>query len=135
MLQAQGSLRRVLVADDSADLREAAKLLLEHAGYEVELVENGAQALEAQRSHAADVLITDIFMPQSNGLETIEAFRREFPQTKIIAISGGRARLGAEPYLDAAGLAGADATLLKPFDLRALLHTLSDLDESGAHKA
>ena len=135
MLQAEKSLRRVLIADDSADLREAAKLLLEHAGYEVELVENGAQALEAQRSHPADVLITDIFMPLSNGLETIEAFRREFPRTKIIAISGGRARMGAEPYLDAAGLAGADATLLKPFDAQALLRTLGDLATASAHKA
>jgi len=134
VLQAEGSLRRVLIADDSADLREGAKLLLEHAGYEVVLVENGVQALAAQRTRPSDVLITDIFMPESNGLETIEAFRREFPQTKIIAISGGRARLGAEPYLDAAGLAGADATLLKPFDLQALLRTLEELARAGTLK-
>ena len=127
MTQAGEPFRRVLIADDSADLREGAKMLLEQAGYEVEVVANGAQALAVQRSRPSDVLITDIFMPESNGLETIEAFRREFPQTKIIAISGGRVRMGAEPYLDAAGLAGADATLLKPFDFQALLRTLHDL--------
>jgi CheY-like chemotaxis protein len=118
---------RLLVVDDSADTRESMKLLLERAGYRVELAENGAQALAAQRRRAADVLITDIFMPETDGLETIEAFKREFPQVKIVAMSGGGVRVGGTVYLETARIAGADAMLRKPFEMKALLEALRAL--------
>ena len=63
---------RLLVADDDADMRQSMRLLLERAGYEVGLAQNGAKALELQRTRPADVLITDIFMLESDGLETIQ---------------------------------------------------------------
>ena len=106
--------RRLLVADDSADMRESLKIVLERAGYEVAL--------------APDGLITDIFMPERDGLETITAFRQEFPRTRIIAMSGGGVRVGGTIYLDTAGAAGADATLRKPFDPKALLGVLQSME-------
>jgi CheY-like chemotaxis protein len=120
-------LKRLLVADDSADMRESLKLVLERAGYEVALAPDGERALEMQRRRPADVLITDIFMPERDGLETITVFRREFPATRIIAMSGGGVRINGALYLDTAGAAGADATLRKPFDPKALLGVLQSM--------
>ena len=117
---------RLLIAEDSADMRESLKLLLERAGYEVAVAADGACALELQRRQPADVLITDIFMPDQDGLETIQEFRHEFPQVRIIAMSGGGARVGGR-YLDIAELAGADAVLRKPFEVSDLLRALKDL--------
>ncbi|HEX6320676.1 MAG TPA: response regulator [Burkholderiales bacterium] len=118
---------RLLVADDDADMRQSMRLLLERAGHEVGLAQNGAKALELQRTRPADVLITDIFMPESDGLETIERFRREFPGVRIIAMSGGGVRFKGETFLETASIAGADAVLRKPFDKRVLLDTLRGL--------
>ena len=120
--------RRLLVADDSADMRESLKIVLERAGYEVALAPDGLRALQMQRARPADVLITDIFMPERDGLETITAFRQEFPRTRIIAMSGGGVRVGGTIYLDTAGAAGADATLRKPFDPKTLLGVLQSME-------
>ena len=72
----------------------------------------------------AEVLITDIFMPDTDGFEAIDAFRRQFPRTKIVVVSGG-AQFTKRNYLPDAELAGADATLQKPFDMEALLGLLN----------
>jgi CheY-like chemotaxis protein len=122
--------RRLLVADDSADMRESLRLVLERAGYEVLLAADGIGALEQQRARPADVLITDIFMPERDGLETITSFRREFPRTRIVAMSGGGVRIGGSFYLETAAVAGADATLRKPFDPKSLLQVLQELAPS-----
>jgi CheY-like chemotaxis protein len=105
-------------------MRQSMRLLLERAGYEVELAPNGARALELQRARPSEVLITDIFMPETDGLETIARFRREHPGVRIIAMSGGGVHVRGETYLATAGIAGADAVLRKPFDRQVLLDTL-----------
>src|SRR5205085_6113650 len=79
----------IVIVDDDADQRLALKLALELAGYVVRAAANGAQAVALQRERASPILITDIFMPESDGFEAIAAFRHEFPRTKIIAVSGG----------------------------------------------
>ena len=117
---------RILVADDDADMRLTLKLALEIAGYAVEVAGNAHEAVERQRSQPADVLITDIFMPDADGFEAIDAFRSEFPATRIIAVSGG-AQFTKRDYLPDAELAGADATLQKPFDVDTLLGLLKNL--------
>jgi len=103
-------------------------LLLERAGYDVSLATDGARALELQRAQPADVLITDLFMPEMDGLESIEQFRREFPSVKIIAMSGGGMRVRGAAYLATAEAAGAEAVLRKPFEIDALLNVLRRLD-------
>ena len=118
--------RRILLAEDDADLRLALKLSLEAAGYTVATAANAQEALAVQRREPAEVLVTDIFMPEGDGFEAIEAFRREFPATRIVVVSGGGQR-GRADYLAAARLAGVDATLQKPFEIEALLETLRRL--------
>ena len=107
------------------------KLLLERAGYDVATASDGNRALEIQREFACDVLITDVFMPDADGLETIDRFKREFPQVKIVAVSAGGGRMQNLRYLTLAGVAGADATLAKPFEPAALLEMLNGLFPDG----
>jgi CheY-like chemotaxis protein len=118
--------KRILVVDDEADMRLTLKLSLELAGYAVDVAGNAREALEVQRRQPADVLITDIFMPDSDGFEAIDAFRREFPGTKIVVVSGG-AQFSKRDYLPDAELMGVDATLQKPFEVDMLLALLQRL--------
>src|SRR5688572_6402238 len=127
--QGSGSLRRLLVVDDNEDMRQTMKRLLERLGYEVEIAANGARALEMQRQVAADVLITDIFMPDPDGLETINQVRTNFPDVRIIAMSGGGASIREADYLSTATVAGADAVLRKPFSKESLLEALQGLEK------
>ena len=120
-------MRKVLIADDDASLRASLKLALEAAGYAVRLAADGKEALRVQNASPSDILITDIFMPEADGFETIDAFRTAFPATRILVMSGGTKRSKYE-YLSTAALLGADATLSKPFDMHALLRTLRQLE-------
>lgn len=124
-----GALRRLLVVDDNEDMRQSMKRLLEHLGYQVEIAANGARAIEMQPRVAAQVLITDIFMPDTDGLETINQFKAAFPEVKIIAMSGGGAALREADYLSTASVAGADAVLRKPFSKESLLEALHGLEK------
>jgi len=120
------NVRSVLIADDDPSLRSALKLALEANGYDVRVAANGGEALALQSKAPADILITDIFMPESDGFEAIDGFRKAFPGTKIVAMSGDAKRAKRE-YLSAAALIGVDATLKKPFQVGTLLHTLRSL--------
>jgi CheY-like chemotaxis protein len=113
----------VLIADDDPALREALKLALEAAGYRVRVAAHGGEAFSLQAQNPADILVTDIFMPESDGFEAIDRFRRKFPATKIVAMSGDAKRAKLE-YLPVAALMGVDATLKKPFKTDELLQTL-----------
>jgi CheY-like chemotaxis protein len=122
-------LRRLLVVDDNEDMRQSMKRLLEHFGYEVSVARDGRHALEMQQQAHADVLISDIFMPDTDGLETIKQFREAFPAIRIIAMSGGGASLEAD-YLSTASVVGADAILRKPFSKESLLQALEKLAQT-----
>ena len=121
-------MRDVLIADDDAALRQALKLGLEAAGYRVQLAANGREALALQRTRPADVLVTALYRPESDGFEAISGFRQAFPSTAIIAMSGGAQRARGD-YLAAATLAGVDATLRKPFPMQALLQAIRSLEQ------
>ena len=116
-------MKNILIADDNRDFSSTLKLVLEAEGYSVYLATNGREAILVQRNTPADVLITDLAMPDSDGLETIDAFRREFPGTKLVVVSGAK-RLDASLYLKAAELMGADAAFRKPFDVEVFLKAL-----------
>jgi len=122
---------RILVVDDDVDFRSMLKSALELAGYGVDVARDGRAALALQRVAPAEILITDLFMPDTDGFEAIEAFRENFPATRIIAISGG-ARLMKTDYLAAAGMVGADAALQKPFEMETLLELLRSLERPTA---
>lgn len=114
---------RILLVDDDADFALALKLALEADGYVVALAGNGREALDLQRQQPAGVVITDLVMPEQDGFEIIQSFRREFPQTRIVVVSGAE-KLDVPRYLSAAKLIGVDATLQKPFAVATLLKTL-----------
>lgn len=117
------ALPRILVVDDNADMRASLSYLLGLLGYEVETAADGNQALAAQRVREFGTVITDIFMVGKEGMETIAAFKREWPRVRVIAMSGGGERTKND-YLGAALQIGADATLQKPFSLENLKRAL-----------
>ncbi len=116
-------MKTILIAEDNRDFAAMLKLALEAAGYVVYLAANGREAVDMQRAAPAQVLITDLLMPESDGFEAVDAFRREFPATRVVVVSGVE-KLDARRYLAAAELMGADATFRKPFDVEDLLKTL-----------
>jgi CheY-like chemotaxis protein len=89
---------------------------------------DGKEAIENCRSHPADLLITDILMPGQEGIETIVQFRRNYPEVKIIAMSGG-GRNNGQSYLELAKKLGALRTLAKPFSIKDFLATVQGVLE------
>ena len=85
----------VLIIDDDETVRAFLERLLVKSGYHVLAATNGLQALDICRSNPVDLAVSDIFMPEQDGLETIMKIKREFPGMKIIAISGGGLRVPA----------------------------------------
>lgn len=122
--RSSGSIR-VLVVDDDAGMRNFLRMLLELEGYEVALAANGLEALETQRQHPAAIILTDLFMPEAEGMETIVQLRDEFPQARIIVMSGGGVHLGTD-YLKLARELGAVKTLKKPFAPQDLIDALRE---------
>jgi len=110
---------RVLVVDDDDDVRTALRRMFESAGYEVLEAANGRVAMQVCAEHRPELLLVDIFMPEQEGIETIQAVRRQFPDSKIVAVSGKAGRV----YLRMAKLLGAQATLEKPLRLETVLET------------
>lgn len=108
----------ILVIDDQEPIRALLRAALGGDGHEVLEASNGLLGLERYRDRAADLIITDMAMPEMNGLEMMLELNRCFPKVKIIAMSGGPEREGG---LQAAKLLGARQTFQKPFDMRALL--------------
>ena len=121
--KSSGSSTRVLVVDDDAGVRNFLRMLLELEGYEVATVGNGNEALEVQRQNPAAIVLTDIFMPEGEGMETIVQLRTEFPQVSIIVMSGGGAHRGAD-YLQLARELGAVKALKKPFPPQDLIDAM-----------
>ncbi len=117
---------RVLVVDDEEQMRSMLRQVLESAGYEVMEAPDGNVALWIFKEKPADLIITDIIMPEKEGLETIIELKQDFPDVKIIAISGG-GHGNKGQYLDMAKKMGADNTLAKPFEKEELLKTVHNL--------
>ncbi len=118
---------RVLVIDDNRDMRDLLRVVLERDGYAVDVAADGEEGLQIQNARPADVVITDIFMPNRDGLETIGRLRAEHPRAKVLVISGGGDVVRGTSYLSTAREIGAHAVLPKPFDLPALLATVRGL--------
>jgi CheY-like chemotaxis protein len=110
---------RILIIDDDPHSCELLRLVLAQEGHEVVDACNGREGLSRYRAAPTDVVITDLFMPEQEGIETIQALRRECPTVKIIVISGGD-RSGRLDFLPFATRLGAQRTLRKPVDLQEL---------------
>lgn len=119
---------RILVTDDEEAIRKLLRQMLEAEGHTVAEAGDGEEAIAIARQDPADLLITDLFMPVREGLETIQEFRAEFPEMPIIAISGGRPDSNGD-FLPVAGKLGANRTINKPFRKNQILEAVSELLE------
>lgn len=123
---------KILVIDDDPNVRQMICRMLEREGYEVESAANGREGYEKFQACPADLVITDIIMPEQEGIETIRLLKAQHPDCRIIAISGG-GRMGPSDYLSMAKLLGASLTISKPFDRMQLLSSVKQaLAESVA---
>ena len=115
----------ILVVDDEEQVRKLIVETLAQAGYEVQEARDGREALQQYREKHVDLVIMDILMPDQDGLESIAALRQEFPEVKVIAITGGTDMIGILGFLDVAKMLGASRTLQKPFEMHTLLDTVA----------
>ncbi len=116
----------VLVIDDDQEIRRLLRRILERAGHGVQEAGSGLEGIQKYRSDPADLVITDIVMPEKEGLETIQELRRDFPDAKIIAMSGG-GRIGPKGYLKLAEKLGAARAFSKPFDRMEMVTAVDEL--------
>jgi DNA-binding NtrC family response regulator len=118
---------RVLVIDDDLRLRQLlCKILKKNQGHEVYDAANGKDGLELIRKHSVDLVVTDIFMPEEDGIGTIMKICDNFPDVKIIAISGGGNVIDVD-FLNLASCLGAQKVFQKPFDTDNFLLTVEEM--------
>jgi DNA-binding NtrC family response regulator len=117
---------RILIIDDDHQLRAMLRQMLERAGYEVAEAANGADGLKLCRIQVPDLVITDLIMPEKEGVETMLELKRDFPNTPVIAISGG-GRAGTVDYLPIARRLGARRTIAKPFSREEMLDAVREV--------
>jgi DNA-binding response OmpR family regulator len=115
---------RILLVDDDDQLRTMLCEVLTRAGYEVQEASNGKLAIELYRTNPTDLVITDLVMPEKEGLEMIVELKRLSSEVKIIAMSGG-GRGGAQDYLTMAKALGAQRVLAKPFSHAEILEAVN----------
>ena len=122
-------MERVLVIDDESQIRSMLRLMLERAGYEVEEAPDGMEGIRIYRENPVDLVISDLIMPNKDGIGMMIELKKEFPDIKFIAMSGGGLNK-PDGYLEGAKKLGANWTLTKPIDreelLRAVKNTLGD---------
>ena len=117
---------RILIVDDTADMRELLKNIVELAGHQVVEAESGRAGLESFASQPADLVMTDIIMPDMDGNELIAKLRAVAPKVKIVAVSGG-GRVRNLGVLQVAQKFGADRVLSKPFRKEDVLRVVDEL--------
>jgi DNA-binding response OmpR family regulator len=121
------AMQLVCVIDDDSQMREMMAQVLRRAGFTVVAAGDGEAGVEAVETSGARVVVTDIFMPNRDGLEAICSLRKKFPDIRILAISGGPRLPSHTDFLDAATELGADDSLAKPFRAADLVAKVSDL--------
>ena len=119
----------ILIIDDEPQIRSMLKLMLERDGYEVAEAPDGIEGIRVYRQKPADLIITDLIMPNKDGIGMIIDLKKEFPNVKIIAMSGGGLNK-PEGYLKGAKKLGAACTLTKPIDRDEMLRAIKDVLQS-----
>jgi len=119
---------RVLVIDDEPQMRSMFKQMIEDKGHDVVVASNGKEGIKLNRANPFDLIVTDIIMPEKEGIETIIELKRDFPDVKIIAISGG-CKIDTETYLSVAKDFGVQYAFAKPVEREELLNAVQDLLE------
>ncbi len=118
---------RILIIDDELSMRSLIRMILEQAGHDVADAQDGNEGIRIQKAQPADLVITDLIMPGKEGFETIIELKTDFPDTKLIAISGGAQFIDKDNILRTANKLGADYALAKPFKKEGLLKAAGKL--------
>ena len=116
----------ILIIDDDSGFRKMVRFMLEREGYDVVEASDGNEGIETYHQEKVDLVITDIFMPEKEGIETIIELRRDNPDIKIIAVSGG----GWKGDFDALKIAeafGVQKAFEKPFERKEIIKTIKEL--------
>jgi CheY-like chemotaxis protein len=117
---------RILIAEDNPQVRSMLRMTLEREGHEVREAGDGREALRRCDEGPVDIVVTDLIMPEMEGIATIRALRQAHPEVKIIAMSGG-GYIGPQSYLDVARKCGAAYAFTKPVDRATLLEAIRQL--------
>jgi len=117
---------RILIIEDDNEVREYLESVVSRAGYAVVSACNGKEGMELFKKNPVELVVTDIIMPEKDGIETILELRRAKSDLKVIAISGG-GRSEPENYLHSARLLGANRSMKKPFTNEELLDAIANL--------
>lgn len=117
----------ILIIDDDDALRGTMRKILERNGHDVREASDGLKGVDRIRERVPDLVVLDLIMPEKEGIETIMELREEYPELRILAVSGGGSVLGAGGALEDAMLFGADASLAKPFTVDALRGAVEEL--------
>ncbi|MEN8229668.1 MAG: response regulator [Bacteroidota bacterium] len=123
-------MKKILIIDDEPHILLMLKKMLERAGYAIDLASNGNEGLNIFNQNPSDLVITDIIMPDKEGLETIREMKRIQPDLKIIAMSGG-GKISAENYLETAKIFGASRIIEKPFTQQLMVSAVNELLGEG----
>lgn len=126
------AIKSILFVDDEEQIRIVFKQVLEKFRYKVMIASNGNEAMRIFRIKPADLIITDIVMPEKDGLTFIHEVLEEFPGTKIIAITGNR-QFGSEMELNIAATLGAKSVFTKPIKVSKLLEVIKALSDENQH--
>jgi CheY-like chemotaxis protein len=122
----------VLIVEDDKELREMLKMSLVRRGFTVIEAENGKDAIAHFKPFITDLVVTDLIMPEEDGLKVVIKLRELKPSIKIIAISGG-GKVGPGSYLNLAKALGADAIYSKPFSINDLIAKIEQLLDTEQH--
>ncbi len=117
----------ILVIDDDADIHFILKEFFTHEGHLVDSAGDGKAGLRLVELNRYDLVITDVIMPEMNGLEVITAIKRNFPDIRIVALTGGTAKIGKDLLLSTANLMRADRVIAKPLDLKTLKAAVNEV--------
>jgi two-component system, chemotaxis family, chemotaxis protein CheY len=117
---------KVLIIDDMAGVRESLRAALEAAGFDVTTANDGRAGLATLADGTFDIVVTDIWMPEIDGLTVIKRIRAERPHLRVFAMTGGGPRLTIEAAGSIAEVWGAERVFVKPFDEAALVAALRD---------
>jgi CheY-like chemotaxis protein len=118
---------KILIIEDDPQFRAMLGQMLAQDGHQVTAAANGVEGLDRYRQQRPDLVITDILMPEKDGIELILEIRRLRPDARIIAISGGRRNVTAEFNLESASLLGVRVVLAKPFGRGELQRAIHDV--------
>jgi len=119
-------LKNILLVDDEESIRKMVRAVLGEDNYSFTEASNGVEALEIMETQSFDLILTDVIMPDCDGIELVMSVRKKLPDIKVIVMSGG-GRVRADHYLNLAEKLGAARVFEKPFNTAELRETVAEL--------